>query len=239
MTLHFDHAIILVNDLQAGIEHYKKQGFNPFFGGEHAGGKTHNALIVFSDGTYLELLAPTSPALLKNIDPHDRSSFLFLLAQGEGLGGYALFSDDLEADVAAMQKRGLGITLRPTNGRARPDGQQLRWRTAIRDNGSMTPFFLQDETPRNLRVPDDIATTTQPNGMRGINGLSIGVLDITTGIRDYEMMTGIKAFSNNSRSAHLSLNGVAISLQVETDLAAEAKLLDIQLVGKDGMYVYL
>ncbi|MEP6989172.1 MAG: VOC family protein, partial [Chloroflexota bacterium] len=150
MTLHFDHAIILVNDLYKGIDRYKDAGFNPFFGGVHAGGKTHNALIVFSDGSYLELLAPTSPELLNNIDPDDRSSFLFLLAQGEGLGGYALFSDDIEADVAAMQKRGLAIHLRPTNGRARPDGQQLRWRTAVRDNGSMTPFFLQDETPRSL-----------------------------------------------------------------------------------------
>ena len=239
MTLRFDHAIILVNDLQQGIAHYKANGFNPFFGGVHAGGKTHNALIVFSDGTYLELLAPTSPVLLDNLDPHDHSSFLFLLAKGEGLGGYALLSDDLEADIAAMQKRGLAITLRPTNGRARPDGQQLRWRTAIRDNGSMTPFFLHDETPRSLRVPDDTATTTQSNDIKGITGLTIALPDLAAGIHEYEMMTGIKALSANKHSAHLSLEKVSFTLLPQPNLTAEAKLRDIQLIAKNDTPISL
>ena len=69
MTLHFDHAIILVKDLYKGIDHYKAVGFNPFFGGVHAGGKTHNALIVLADGSYLELLAPTTPELLFGSGP--------------------------------------------------------------------------------------------------------------------------------------------------------------------------
>lgn len=233
MTVRFDHAIILINDLQEGIVHYKAHGFNPFFGGVHAGGKTQNALIVFSDGTYLELLAPTSSALLDNLDPDDHSSFLFLLAQGAGLGGYALFSDDLASDVVAMQNRGLAVTLKPSNGRARPDGQQLRWRTAIRNNGSMTPFFIQDETPRSLRVPDDATTIIQPNGIKGIAGLTIAVPDLMTGIHEYEMITGIKAFSTDNRSAHLSLESVVLSLLPQPNLTAEAKLSDIQLIGKD------
>jgi hypothetical protein len=237
MSLRFDHAIILVHDLEQGIAHYKQQGFNPFFGGVHAGGKTHNALIVFSDGSYLELLAPTSPTLLDNIDQNDRTSFLFLLAQGAGLGGYALLSDDLAADFAAMQKRGLGIDLKPTNGRARPDGQQLRWRSAVRDNGSMTPFFLQDETPRNLRVPDDTDTTTQPNGIKGISGLSIAVADLAVGVREYEMMTGIQSVSIDHQSAHLSLEGVELSLVLQPKLDVEAKLNDIQLIDGDNQPV--
>src|SRR5690349_16278604 len=234
MTLHFDHAIVLVNDLYKSIDHYKSAGFNPFFGGVHAGGKTHNALIVFGDGSYLELLAPTTPELLNNLDPNDRSSFLFLLAQGEGLGGYALFSDNLEADVDAMQKRGLAVSLQPPNGRARPDGQQLRWRSAVRDNGSMTPFFLQDETPRNSRVPDDTATTTQPNGIKGISGLSIAVPDLAVGIREYEMMTGIQAVTVDYQSAHLSLEGVELVLALQADLYADAKLSDIRLIDGDN-----
>lgn len=233
MTLRFDHAIILVNDLYKGIDRYKDAGFNPFFGGVHAGGKTHNALIVFRDGSYLELLAPTSPELLDHIDPNDHSSFLFLLAQGEGLGGYALFSDDIEADVAAMQKRGLAVNLRPTNGRARPDGQQLRWRTAVRDNGSMTPFFLQDETPRSLRVPDDELTTTQPNGIKGISDLAVGVPNLADGIHEYEMMTGIKAQSAFNQIATLSLENVGISLIWEPNRSLGAKLGDIMLISKD------
>src|SRR5262249_28305417 len=149
-------------------------------------------------------------------------------------GGYALFSDNLEADVEAMQKRGLAVHLQPANGRARPDGQQLRWRSAVRDNGSMTPFFLQDETPRNLRVPDDPDTTNQPNGVKGISVLTIAVPDLAVGIDAYEMMTGIKAVSVDYESAHLMLEGVELVLALQPDLGAESKLSDIQLIGDDN-----
>jgi Glyoxalase-like domain len=179
MTLQFDHAVIAVNDLQQAMADYRELGFNPFYGGEHVGGKTHNALIVFQDGTYLELLAPTSPALLYSLDPDDHANFLFLFAGGEGLVAYALRSDDLEADVTAMQARKVAVTLRLPTGRARPDGQQLQWQSAILDNGSMNPFFIQDITPRSLRVPDDPAATTQPNGAIGV-----AIIEITFGLED-------------------------------------------------------
>ncbi len=234
MTLHFDHAIILVHDLYKAIDHYKKAGFNPFFGGVHAGGKTHNALIVLADGSYLELLAPTTPELLNNLDPNDFSNFLFLLAQGEGLGGYALFSDNLPSDVEAMKVRGFDVVLKPTNGRARPDGQELRWRTATRDNGSMTPFFLQDETPRNLRVPEDEATTTQPNGIRRISGLTIAVPDLVTAIQQYQQISGLENSSVNETTAQLMLDNVRLTLTLEIDLGTDAKLRDIEFVDIKG-----
>jgi hypothetical protein len=239
MTLHFDHAIILVNDLYKAIDHYKKAGFNPFFGGVHAGGKTHNALIVFADGTYLELLAPTTPELLDNLDPNDFSNFLFLLAQGEGLGGFALFSDDLTADVEAMKARGLDVTLKPVNGRARPDGQELRWRTATLGSGSMTPFFLQDETPRNLRVPDDETTTTQKNGIRRILGITVAVPDLVTAIQQYQQITGLENSSVNETNAQLLLDSVKLILTLEPDLGTGAKLRDIEFIDIKGQPVSL
>lgn len=237
MTLRFDHAIILVNDLYKGIEHYKKAGFNPFFGGVHAGGKTHNALIVLADGSYLELLAPTTPELLDNLDSNDHSTFLFLLAQGEGLGGYALVSDKLPDDVEAMKQRGLEVTLKPVNGRARPDGQELRWRSATLDNGTMTPFFIEDQTPRNLRVPDDEATTTQPNGIRRIAGLTIAVPDLVTAIQTYQQMTGTEIVTVNETTARLLLDNVNLTLVLEPDLGTIAKLRDIELIEINGKSV--
>lgn len=186
MTLRFDHAVVCVFDLEQAMEDFRGLGFNPIIGGIHAGGKTHNALMIFRDGTYLELLAPTSPTLLNNLDPEDRSTFLFLFANGEGFRAYALFSDNLEADAAAMQTRGLSVDLQPANGRARPDGVQLRWRSAYLSDqpGTMTPFFLEDLTPRNLRVPDDPATTTHPNGAVGIWELTINMSN-TSGAMDF------------------------------------------------------
>ncbi|MCC6896447.1 MAG: VOC family protein [Anaerolineae bacterium] len=228
MSLRFDHAIILVHDLDLAIAQYRAKGFNAFFGGKHADGKTHNALIVFADGSYLELLAPTSSELLKGIDLNDRTSFLFLLTQGEGLGGYALLSDGLEADVEAMQRLGLGVVLSSPNGRARPDGQQIRWRTAALDDGTMTPFFIQDQTPRVLRVPDEPSVTAQPNGVTGVARLEIGVPELADGVRDYEMMTGLSV-EQGANQAQFTLNGVEFVIKANTATTVRGQLLDVQL----------
>jgi catechol 2,3-dioxygenase-like lactoylglutathione lyase family enzyme len=197
MTLQFDHAVILVRDLNAAINDYRQLGFNAFFGGEHAGGKTHNALIVFADGTYVELLAPTRPELLQTVDPTDRTNFLFMFQYGEGFGGYALLSPDLNAETEAMQKRGLDVQLRPPGGRARPDGQQLRWQSAM-VGGSMTPFFIQDVTPRVLRVPIDADKIQQPNGISGVKGIRIAVVDLSIGLQCYEAMLNLKPNAENA-----------------------------------------
>ncbi|MBZ0286994.1 MAG: VOC family protein [Anaerolineae bacterium] len=194
--LQFDHAVILVNDLEQASEDYRSLGFHVFFGGEHADGKTHNALIVFSDGSYLELLAPTDTALLKQVDPDDRSSFLFLFARGEGFGGYALLSANLEADVARMQSEGLPIQMRPAGGRARPDGQVLRWQSAVLE-GSMTPFFIQDVTPRNLRVSDDPELTTHENGAYRFSSIVIPTSEIDTGVAFYRGVLGAEPYLLN------------------------------------------
>jgi catechol 2,3-dioxygenase-like lactoylglutathione lyase family enzyme len=184
-----DHVVIAVHNLEQAMADYRQLGFNPFYGGVHAGGKTHNALIVFQDGTYLELLAPTASTQLDDRSANDRSSFLFLLAQGEGLAGYALQSPDLEADASRIQAAGIDITLRPPAGRARPDGQQLQWRSAtIQD--TMSPFLIQDLTPRVLRVPDDPQLNTHANGSTGLMNLQIVVHDLQGAMQFYEALLG-------------------------------------------------
>jgi hypothetical protein len=214
--LQFDHAVILVNDLEKASGDYKALGFHVFFGGEHADGKTHNALIVFRDGTYLELLAPTSPALLDQLDPTDKSSFMFLFARGEGFGGYAMLSPDLEEAVGRMQQRGLPIQLRPPGGRKRPDGQALRWQSAMLE-GTMTPFFIQDDTARNLRVPNDPDTVRHPNGVTGVAGIMIAVHELDEGIMRYSAILDAPPQQQDATTADFELGERTISLNAPTD----------------------
>ena len=51
-----DHVMICVPELSAGIEAYRRIGFDIYPGGEHAGRGTHNA-IAFHEEDYLELLS--------------------------------------------------------------------------------------------------------------------------------------------------------------------------------------
>ena len=57
MLTRIDHVMICVPELSAGIEAYRRIGFDIHPGGAHAGGGTHNA-IAFHDADYLELLSP-------------------------------------------------------------------------------------------------------------------------------------------------------------------------------------
>jgi catechol 2,3-dioxygenase-like lactoylglutathione lyase family enzyme len=57
MSLSLDHIVIRVHDLTRTIEDFTALGFTVQQGGTHADGVTHNALIGFADGSYIELIA--------------------------------------------------------------------------------------------------------------------------------------------------------------------------------------
>jgi hypothetical protein len=61
MGLSLDHVVIAVRDLDRTIADYTALGFTVTVGGEHTGGASHNALIVFADGAYIELIAFKRP----------------------------------------------------------------------------------------------------------------------------------------------------------------------------------
>src|SRR3990170_2692458 len=115
--MRFDHAILAVWDLQAARADFHELGFTSVYGGQHHGGLTHNALIAFADGSYLELMAPTDPAHVT-------------ARRGEGFAGYALHMEDLETAVGGMRRRGLLVGEPAAGGRRREDGQELAWRMA-------------------------------------------------------------------------------------------------------------
>ncbi|HVX58000.1 MAG TPA: VOC family protein [Candidatus Saccharimonadales bacterium] len=175
MTLKLDHVIIAVDDLDQAVSDYRALGFTTIYGGRHASGATHNALICFQDGTYLELLAPTGDSAQPGA-----VDFSPLLQHGEGLVGYALLSHDLLADAEALRARGAQIGEVGEGRRLRKDGIELRWRTAELD-GVKSPFLIEDVTPRKLRVPDDIDTVTHSNGVTGVARLEGADYDSTRG----------------------------------------------------------
>jgi hypothetical protein len=188
-TFAFDHAIIAVSDLDAAAADFRALGFSVFYGGRHADGKTHNALIVFADGGYLELLAPVNTNFMSIIDTVDLSSFLDFVARGDGWAGYALRVDDIQAAALGMIERDLPVSEPVPNGRLRPDGTRILWRTVSIDN-SRTPFFITDDTPRALRVPDDPDKITHANGATGVAALIIAVQKLDKGISRYKAMLG-------------------------------------------------
>ena len=54
MLRQLDHVVFVVRDLPGAIDDYRRRGFTVTPGGEHVDRQTHNAVIPFADGSYLE-----------------------------------------------------------------------------------------------------------------------------------------------------------------------------------------
>src|SRR5688500_15976423 len=119
-----DHVMICVPDLQAGIETYRRIGFDVHYGGVHPGGGTENAIAFFEDD-YLEIMS---------IRPGEEGlagpALADFIGRGGGLRYLAIQSDDLAGDVASMRRRGVEVGDPVDGGRRTPAGHLLRWRVA-------------------------------------------------------------------------------------------------------------
>lgn len=184
----FDHAIIVVEDLPTAIQDFTAVGFGVLPGGVHASGLTHNALIPFEDGTYLELLAPTSGSL-KQLDEASSGDYISALTKGgEGFADFALWVVDIEAGVDEVISRGIAMTDVEENGRKRPDGQALRWKGSLPKMDAV-PFLIEDITPRSLRVP---AAPAHANGVIGVGGVTIRTADIQNRAKLFQKLLGVE-----------------------------------------------
>jgi glyoxalase-like protein len=181
-----DHLVVLVRDLDRATRDYEDLGFAVTPGGEHADGLTHNALIPFHDGSYLELVAFLDPD-----DPRDNVwGWRPFLSSSGGLIDYCVASDDLGAEAHRLEDLGFVVDGPAEGGRRAPDGVEIRWRVArIRQDGRILPFLIEDLTPRSSRVPSG-PPADHPNGATGISRLEIAAPDAEGAARSLAVLIG-------------------------------------------------
>ncbi|MFN8373741.1 MAG: VOC family protein [Anaerolineae bacterium] len=185
MALKFDHAVIAVEDLDGAMADYRALGFTVFRGGVHANRATENALIVFEDGTYLELLAGTREEPIAGL-----VDFSVLLKNGEGLVGYALGCDDIEAEVTRLRAAGFALGEIIPGERRRGDGTLIQWKLALIEGG-FAPFLIEDVTPRELRVTRDPTLTRHANRAVGVRGVEVAVRAMDEAWQRYTRLFGV------------------------------------------------
>ncbi|EWC47106.1 hypothetical protein DRE_03475 [Drechslerella stenobrocha 248] len=182
-----DHVIVLLpyKELQEPPK-WLADNFTITPGGKHADGKTENKLIVFPDGTYIELIA------FIDDKPENRAGHWWG-NKPFGIIDWALTSRHLPNTQRAslnLKLAGVQLSVRPppghdgalsyappkTGGRTNADGTELKWAVTFPIASSETgetrpahlPFFCHDITPRQLRVP---AARAHPCGAVGIKEL--------------------------------------------------------------------
>ncbi|KAF4604263.1 hypothetical protein EYR40_001444 [Pleurotus pulmonarius] len=179
-----DHIVHLSHPgaLDETISRFRELGFNVIPGGTHADGLTSNALVIFEDGTYLELLnfvkpaasyPPGSPEREKR-DSHPWApknpgwiDFAFLgTGKDKHSGGSGVISEIINArsnDVRYLDE--------VAGGRETPAGKILKWlitSPAKQHGRGVLPFFCGDVTPREWRVPVTQENTAHPNTAKGV-----------------------------------------------------------------------
>jgi catechol 2,3-dioxygenase-like lactoylglutathione lyase family enzyme len=189
MSLTLDHLVILVHDLEQASADYSALGFTVRRGGTHADAATHNALVGFADGSYLELIAFLKPF------PQHRWAAAAQTGR-EGFVDFALLPESVAAAVAAARDRGLNYQGPIDGGRVRPDGERLVWQTGTPPTPEL-PFLCGDVTPRGLRVPDG-DVRSHANGVRGVASITLAVHDIEASLARYIALLGPEATWHNA-----------------------------------------
>jgi hypothetical protein len=213
MPFSIDHVVIASDDLDSAVVNAAAAGFTVIPGGEHGSGHTHNALIGFADGSYLELFAPT---------PQGRSAehrWFGRIRNGGGLVDFCLLGSDLNTEVSRIHKAGIEYSKPFAMRRVTPDGTRIEWLLSTPPGVTGQhgwPFMIEDKTPRAIRVPHAPGQIRHKNGAQGVAGITVLVQDIDASSRAYEAILRAAPQSSVSlgkRIHHFLINGASIQLR--------------------------
>ncbi|MEX0804415.1 MAG: VOC family protein [Candidatus Binatia bacterium] len=177
-----DHLVIVVKDLQQAADDYRQLGFNVVPGGRHPVG-SHNALISFADGSYLEIIAFYREAI--------DHRWWEPLQKDQRLVDYCMRTDDLSGDTQKFHNAGVAINDPVPWSRTRPDGFELKWilSLATGSHRGVAPFLIQDVTLRQERIPQQFE---HDNDAIGIDTVTIAVDELSQIDRWYNAVLGKK-----------------------------------------------
>jgi hypothetical protein len=138
-----DHIIWACADLELGSRRFEAlTGVRPRYGGVHASGLTHNALVGLGNRCYLEILAPVGPAGPSD----DHWCRLARGAQEPQVLTYCLRSPRPLSELAStFEAFGWKNAVVASNGRTTQEGVRLRWQwlgPTVERFGLAFPFFI-------------------------------------------------------------------------------------------------
>jgi catechol 2,3-dioxygenase-like lactoylglutathione lyase family enzyme len=160
-----DHLVVVVKDLDKAAKDYEQLGFTVVPGGQHPVG-SHNVLISFQDGSYLEIIA-----FYRDAVDH---RWWGPLSTGERLVDFCFQTDDLRGDTKILKEAGAAINDPVPWSRKRPDGYELKWLLSLATGShrGVAPFLIEDVTPRTERIPQQF---DHKNRVSGIDKITVAV----------------------------------------------------------------
>jgi hypothetical protein len=177
MNSYLDHIIWACADLEHGSRRFEAlTGVQPRFGGVHASGLTHNALVGLGNRCYLEILAPVGPAGPGD----DHWCRLARGAQEPRVLTYCLRSPRPLSELAStFETFGWKNAVVANNGRTTQEGVRLRWQwlgPTVERFGLAFPFFIDWlDSPH----PAESFDAAQPGSGIALQRFAVGHPDAT------------------------------------------------------------
>ena len=187
MSVALDHVVVVVDSLARASAAFREAGFVVTPGGRHESLGTENALVVFADGTHLELLATRERGERESLRElrgtegwerhlHEASAVgrrvLPTLAGLDGVADFALRAGKLDRVANESRRRKFVMTGPVAFGRERPDGARVEVRLLFPAEPWL-PFMIEDRTPLSARIPDDPAVRAHSNGALGLGRVTV------------------------------------------------------------------
>jgi hypothetical protein len=170
-VLRIDHVILAAADLDTAAEDLlARTGLASVAGGRHPGRGTANRIVPLAE-SYVEIMGVVDRS---EAEASDYGGVLLdRLGQGAAFMGWCLATDDLDAVC-----RRLSLEAVPGS-RIRPDGRELRWRTAGVGEDEALPFFIQWDVADEDHPARDVAPhRVRPSGIARVDvSVDAGELD--------------------------------------------------------------
>lgn len=175
-----DHVLFAGSTLETMEEVFADFGLETEYGGEHDNGVTHNSLVGFDDGTYLELITTVSP----DVEDDVRGEFI---TGDAGPCGWAVEPEDIEFVADRAERRGFATQSPFAMNRETPKGDLAAWKIASFGEGvpgTKIPFLITDTEPREHRItPSESVAGSE---LTGVGGVALAVNELDTAVEQFE-----------------------------------------------------
>ena len=177
MYLGIDHLVVAVADPDEAVAAFERAvGRAPTGGGRHDALGTFNRVVWLGD-SYLEFIGVFDPGLAE--ESWVGRPALRALEAGGGFATWAIVTDDLDAELAALRAGGSGLGAARSGERRRPDGAVVRWRLAAPETLGPTepPFLIEHDVTEAEWTPADRAERAEEAERFG-GAVSLDVLEL-------------------------------------------------------------